>query len=67
MIKIFLILLTFISISIADNANTVKRDNWQYNTTSTLETAEPTNLKYYKYFDNIPDEISLKIFDKQDL
>ena len=65
--KIFSSLLFLVSFLFAENAQTIKRDNWQYNTTSTLETAEPTNLKYFKYFETIPDEISLKIFDNQDL
>lgn len=51
----------------ATNPNTVERSNWEFNTTDTTQTSAPSNLKYYKYFDILPDEINFKVFENQDL
>ena len=51
----------------ASNPNTVERSNWEFSTTNISNTATPSNLKYYKYFDILPDEINFKVFENQDL
>lgn len=51
----------------ATNPSTVERTNWEFNTTNTNTTSTPSNLKYYKYFDILPDEINFKVFENQDL
>lgn len=71
MLKISSKLLLFLVFSVqtlfSQDLQTVERKNWENNTTNTTITSAPTNLKYYKYFDVLPDEINYKIFDKQDL
>lgn len=67
MIKHIFMLICIIYSLNAENAETVRRTDWKYNTTDTLQTANPSQLKYFKYYDNLPDEINLKIFNEQDL
>lgn len=51
----------------SDNPDTVLRDSWFFNQTDTATSGEPSNLKYFKHFDAMPEEINLKIFKDQDL
>ena len=71
MLKISSKLLLFLVFSVqtlfSQDLQTVERKNWENNKTNTTITSASTNLKYYKYFDILPDEINYKIFDKQDL
>jgi len=53
--------------ALADNADTVKRNAWKFEDTDTIQSSVPSNLKYYKSFELLPDEINFKIFNKQDL
>lgn len=65
--KLLLFLVFFVQTLFSQDLQTVERKNWENNTTNTTITSAPTSLKYYKYFDVLPDEINYKIFDKQDL
>lgn len=49
------------------NPNTEARTAWYFNETNTSTSGAPSNLKYFKYFDIIPDEITMKVFDNIDI
>jgi hypothetical protein len=65
--KFILFFLLNVFVYAANNPNTIERDNWEFSTTNTKNSSTPSNLKYYKYFDILPDEINYKIFENQDL
>lgn len=66
--KYFLIYIVLLTINLhAVNPNTEKRTNWKFNEIETIDSSKPSNLKYLEYYDMLPDELTLKIFDKQDL
>lgn len=50
-----------------DNPNTVERTGWFFNNTDTAESGSPSNLKYFKHFSALPEEITMKVFEDQDL
>lgn len=70
--KIFL-LFTLICISIiisyaaTENPTATDRGVWNLNTVNTTQSSDPSELKYFQYFDVMPDEISLKVFDDIDM
>lgn len=66
--KFFIIFLfLFINVYAASNPTADERTAWFFNTTNTTTSGEPSNLKYFKFFDAMPDEISLKVFDNIDI
>lgn len=66
-ILICLLFVTTILFSASTNPTADERTAWFFNTTNTSVTGQPSNLKYYKFFDAMPDEISLKVFDNIDI
>lgn len=56
------LLLIFNNLAFADNPQTEQRDAWFFDTTNTSNTGSPSNLKYFKYYDILPNEINLEIF-----
>lgn len=48
-------------------ANIVERKNWQVSGKNKISSFKPSNLKYFHFYDNLPDEISLKAFDNKNL
>lgn len=66
--KIFLLsIILFINMFGSANPTADERKAWFFNTTNTTTSGEPSNLKYFKFFDAMPDEISLKVFDNIDI
>lgn len=63
--------LTYISIitlfAATENPRATDRGTWSLETVNTTQSAEPSELKYFQYFDVMPDEISLKVFDDIDM
>ena len=57
----------FVGNLFAQNAQTIERKDWKFDTTDTQTSSTPTDLKYYKYFEVMPDEMNFKIFENQDL
>lgn len=62
---------TYISIvalfAATENPRATDRGTWNLETVNTTQSAEPSDLKYFQYFDVMPDEISLKVFDDIDM
>ena len=70
MIKILLsCFCLLINTLIADEAilRATDRGNWTDETINTTRSSEPSDLKYFQYFDVMPDEITLKVFDHIDM
>jgi len=44
-----------------------EREAWSFTNTNTMESGEPSNLKYFKFLDALPDEISMEVFSSKDL
>ena len=44
-----------------------ERQGWYFQDKDTSVSGTPSNLRYFKFYDLMPDEITLKIFDQQDL
>jgi len=55
------------TLSYAQNPNTNEREGWFFNNTDTAQTGSPTNLKYFRVFELMPEEITMNIFKEQDL
>ena len=55
------------SLLVADEANIIQRDNWMFNEVNASATSIPSNLKFYKYFDVMPDQIEIPIIENRDL
>jgi hypothetical protein len=59
---------TFSSVVYSDtNPNTVERTAWFFNNYDTATSGMPSNIQYFKHFDAMPEEITMKIFDNVDL
>ena len=66
MIRVLIVYLLFFII-VAANPTVKERKSWFFNKSDTSVTSNPSNLKYFKFYDAMPDEISLKVFDNIDL
>ncbi len=53
--------------AVNSNPNVVDRGAWFFNETNTSLSDQPTNLKYFKFFDSIPDQIVMPVFTNKDL
>lgn len=60
-------LLFFCSVLYATEADIIEREGWYYDDANTTKTGTPTNIQYFKYFDMLPDEIVLEIFNEKNL
>lgn len=49
------------------NPTVVNRGAWFFDETNTSVTDQPTNLKYFRYLDSLPDQIVLPAFTNKDL
>lgn len=66
--KIILLLIITIFIAYASDLVVQSRgSNWQLNTLNTATSDAPTNLKYFQFYDVLPDEINIKAFENKDL
>ena len=54
------------SVALAET-QAVSRGAWYFNETNTSSSADPTQLKYLKFYDQLPDEIVLEAFKNLDL
>lgn len=66
-ILIMLSLLLVANVSAEDEVTAVEREMWTFTDTNTTETGQPSSMKYFKYYDSLPDEISLETFKNMDL
>lgn len=66
-IKIVIFLFIISTLSLAEGPVIVDRNSWTFDDTNTTASGEPSNLKFLKYYDVIPDEISVKVLDKRNL
>lgn len=66
--KLLIIFLLIFNISYAkEGAELVERVAWSFTDTNTTATGSPSDLQYFKYYDTLPDEISMQAFDSMDL
>lgn len=49
------------------NPSTVERTNYTYDEFNTTSSGKTTNLKYFQYYDMMPDEISMPIFENMNM
>lgn len=63
----FVYLSVMVSFAASANPGAIERGEWNSETVNTTQSAEPSDLKYFQYFDVMPDEITLKVFDKIDM
>ncbi|WP_457748584.1 hypothetical protein, partial [Sulfurimonas sp.] len=54
----FILLLTT---TLFSEPSIVKRDTWTFSDTNTTESGVPSNLKFLKFYDVLPDEISSQV------
>ena len=66
-IKIIICLFSIITLSFAEKPKIADRGVWTFTDNNTTASGQPSNLKFLKYYDVLPDEISIKILDKRDL
>lgn len=62
-----LMLFAFISILNSEDLKVLNRGDWSLDSISQQLTDSPSNLKYFQYFDVIPEEVNVKIFENKDL
>lgn len=60
-------LFAFTTISYGAQASVVERQNWFLNDTNTTMSSSPTNLKFFKQYDLLPDEIALELFKEKEM
>lgn len=51
----------------ADEASIISRDNWTFNEVNASASSVPSNLKFFKYYDVLPDQIVLPLSNNRDL
>ncbi len=51
----------------ADEASIIARDNWTFNEVNASASSVPSNLKFFKYYDTLPDQIVLPLSNNRDL
>ena len=61
------IVLTTVSMAVFAETQAIGRGAWFYDETNTSTSADPSSLKYLKYYDQMPDEIVLEAFKNIDL
>lgn len=70
-INIIFLLVTTINIMYANRIRIINRAdhdaNWTLEDFNTSVTSRPTNLKFFKFYDTLPDDIMLKLFSHKDL
>ena len=52
---------------LADEASIISRDNWSFNEVNATASSVPSKLKFFKYYDMLPDQIVLPIVSNRDL
>ncbi len=52
---------------LADEASIISRDNWTFNEVNATASGVPSKLKFFKYYDMLPDQIVLPIVSNRDL
>ena len=58
----------FLSIGLlASEPKIIERSAWFFDDSNTTRSGEPTNLKYFQYYDLMPDEVNLEIFKEKNL
>lgn len=60
-------LLTLLSTMYADDLKIENRGNWALDSIGQQLNDSPSNLKYFQYYDVLPEEINVKIFENKDL
>ena len=63
---VFLLIFGFVYILYA-GVDVTERKNWFANDINTTMSGSPTNLKFFKEYDLLPDEIALELFKEQDM
>ena len=66
-ITLSIVLLSTLAFAADDDVKLLERTGWTFSDTNTTYTAEPTNMKFFKFYDEMPDEISLEAFKDKDL
>jgi len=66
-IKTIIYLFLITTLSFAEKPVILDRDSWTFEDTNTTASGIPSNLKFLKYYDVIPDEVSIEILNKRDL
>lgn len=66
-VSIALILQTITTNVYAVNPNTATRLDWNMIETNTSASSLPSNVKYFKYYDVMPDDITLPVYKDMDL
>lgn len=66
-IKSVIFLLIISTLSFAVKPTIVNRNSWTFSDNNTTASGKPSELKFLKYYDVLPDEISIKILNKRDL
>lgn len=66
---IYVSLMTLMSSTVlfADEASIISRDDWRFNEINATASGVPSNLKFYKYYDMLPDQIVLPVASHRDL
>lgn len=62
-----LMFITFISILSSAELKVENRGDWSLDSIGQQLSDAPSNLKYFQYFDVIPEEINVKVFENKDL
>lgn len=66
--KIFLLIIFSLELFAGTSPVTLKeRTGWTFSNNNSIQAIEPSKLKYFKFYDNLPDEISLQAFKDKDL
>ena len=61
-------ILTIVTSLLATRPDIIDRGiTWTFGETNTTQGSNPSNLKYLKFYDILPDEVSIKILNKRDL